>query len=83
MKHTKLGHRASTGDRLMWEPEGQQQSRDGGSAGRRGWEGSTKGVKIRIHPGHPLVVDGSSKHCYEDWHFRPGMVRETQENDNI
>ena len=40
-------------------------------------------VKIRISPGYPLVVDASSRHYYEEWHFQPGMVREAQENENI
>ena len=51
--------------------------------GEAGKEEVQRVVKIRIYPGYPLVVDGSSKHYYEEWHFRPGMVRETQENENI
>ena len=54
MKHTKLGHTASTDDRPMWGPEGQQRPRDGGSAGRRGWKGrSTKGCQDKDLPWIP------------------------------
>lgn len=42
-----------------------------------------RAVKIRTYPGYPLVVDVSSRHYYEEWHFQPGMVRDTQENENI
>ena len=80
----KLGHTASTGDRFLWGPEVQQQLRlvveQGGEVVK---EEVHRAVKVRTYPGYPLVVDVSSRHYYEEWHFQPGMVRDTQENENI
>ena len=54
----KLGHTASTGDRLLWGPEVQQQLRGSGCSKTKVQEGEVGkeevhgAVKLRIYPGY-------------------------------